>query len=46
MELQGRIRGRGLGLQGLTVDDRWFTGDERENTGGGKEWRFSYRQGL
>lgn len=46
MEEQGRTNGGGGGLVGLTVGDRWCTGDERENTGGGRERGFSYRQGL
>lgn len=47
--LHGRARAYkrgGGGLVGLTVGDRWCTGDERENTGGGRERGFSYRQGL
>lgn len=47
MEEQGRTNGGGRGgLEGLTVGDRWCTGDERENTGGGRERGLSYRQGL
>lgn len=48
MELQGRVRGEGgvLGYRGLQWVIGGLQGVERDNTGGGRERGFSYRQGL